>query len=76
MNFLFVRKRKKNVYYNKNNIFILYIYQYVIYIYNILYINIYILGFEMALKKIKTEKKNQRLIWYFTLSYTEFLLHA
>ena len=62
MNFLFVRKRKKNVYYNKNNIFILYIYQYVIYIYNILYINIYILGFEMALKKIKTEKKNQRLI--------------
>ena len=43
-----------------------------------MYINIYILGFEMALKKIKTEKtKNRKLTWYFNCSaYVELLLHT
>ena len=43
-----------------------------------IYIYIYILGFEMALKKIKTEKtKHRKLTWYFNCSaYVELLLHT
>ena len=51
----------------QNEMYIIYVYQYK-----------YILGFEMALKKIKTEKtKNRKLTWYFNRrGYVELLLQA